>query len=155
MSTTKLSYGTSTAVTITLDSLANGSARESTAIVNTTNLYADAMLYVAVKLAAGTPANGVDVYLYASADGTNFDDNVTGSDAGITMRSPTNLVSLGRIETTTAGALTYKKSFCSLASKFGGVLPRKWGIVVKNSSGLALDSSGNSVAYSGITAQHV
>jgi len=123
MSTTKASYATSTAATITLTSLGNGSARESTAIVNTTNLYLDAQLYVACKLVAGTPSGGIDVYLYGSEDGTNYDDNATGTDAAITLRTPCNLVLIGRIQTETAGALTWKMSFKSLAASFGGVLP--------------------------------
>lgn len=155
MATTKTLYGTSTAVTITLTSLANGASRESTAIVNTTNLFLDAMLYVAVTLAAGTPVDGIDVYLYASEDGTNYDENVTGTDAAITPRTPTNLVLLGRIQTATAGALTYKKAFLSIAAAFGGVLPRKWGVVITNQSGLALAATGNTVSYTGINASHV
>jgi len=155
MSTTKASYATSTAATITLTSLGNGSARESTAIVNTTNLYLDAQLYVACKLVAGTPSGGIDVYLYGSEDGTNYDDNATGTDAAITLRTPCNLVLIGRIQTETAGALTWKMSFKSLAASFGGVLPRKWGCVISNQTGLAFDSTGNSVTYTGIYAQTV
>lgn len=153
MSTTKTAYTVAASMTITLNALANGSAKESTAVDNASNLFLDAHLYVAVTLAAGTPSGGIDVYLYASADGTNFDENVTGSDASITPRTPTNLVLLGRIATETAGGLTYKKSFLSIALAFGGVLPRKWGIVLVNNSGLALAGSGNAVSYSGIHAQ--
>lgn len=155
MSTTKTSYNTSTAVTITLTSLANGSARESTAVVNTTTLYLDAQLYVACKLAAGTPSGGIDVYLYGSEDGTNYDDNATGSDAAITLRTPCNLVLVGRIQTETSGALTWKMTFKSLAASFGGVLPRKWGVCIANNTGLAFDSTGNSVTFTGIYAQTV
>lgn len=155
MATTKTSYGSATAVTITVNSLANGSARESTAIDNTSNVYLDAMLYVALKLTAGSPSGGLDVYLYGSADGTNYDDNATGSDAAITLRTNPNFMLLGRIQTATAGALTWKKSFMSIAAAFGGVLPRKWGVIIVNNSGFALDSSGNSITYSGIHAQHV
>lgn len=155
MATTKLQYGDATALTITVNSLASGSARESTAVDNTTNVYVDAMLYVALKLTAGTPADGIDVYLYASADGTNYDDNATGSDAAITLRTNPNFVLLGRIQTATAGALTWKKSFLSIAAAFGGVMPRKWGVIIVNNSGFAFDSSGNSITYSGIYARHV
>lgn len=155
MSTTKAAYTTAASMTITLNGLANGSARESTAVDNTSNLFLDAHLYVAVTLAAGTPSGGIDVYMYASADGTNFDENVTGSDAAITPRSPSNLVLLGRIQTETAGGLVWKKSFLSIALAFGGVLPRKWGIVIVNNTGLAFAGSGNAVSYSGIHATTV
>lgn len=155
MATTKALYGTSTAVTITLNGLANGSSRESAALVNTTNLFLDAMLYVAVTLAAGTPADGIDVYLAGSEDGTNYDDNVTGADAAITLRSPTNLALIGRIQTATAGGLVWKKTFASVAAAFGGVLPRKWSVVISNQTGLAFAGSGNAVTYTGINASHV
>lgn len=157
MSTTKGQFGTTTALTITLTSLANAAARESTAIDNTTNLFLDAMLYVSVKLTAGTPAAGagVDVYAYASVDETNYTDNATGADAALTMRSTPNLILLGRIMTSAAGALTWKQMFVSIAGAFGGILPPKWGIVIDNQSGFALDSSGNALSYRGITAQAV
>lgn len=47
----------SQAITATLASLGDGSARESTAIDDTTNLYLDAIVYLALKLATGTPAS--------------------------------------------------------------------------------------------------
>lgn len=152
MSVTKTTYATSAAVTITLTSLASGSARESTAIDNATNLYLDAMLYVALKLAAGTPAGEFTVYAYGSEDGTNYDENVTGSNAAITLRTSHNLQVLGRINAYTSGALTYKMTFTSVATALGGILPRKWGVVILNSTGLAMDSSGSSISYTGVTA---
>lgn len=155
MSNVKLEYGSSTAITITLNGLAASTTagRESTAIDNSSNKFIDALVTVICRLATGTPGSelGIYVYAYGSEDGTNFDDNVTGSDAAITLRSPTNLVLLGRLETPAAvtGAATFKKVF-AIAQAFGGVLPRKWGIVVKNSSNLALNASGCSASYSGI-----
>ena len=157
MATTKTVYGSDTAITITINSLASAAARESLAIDNTTNLFLDAMLYVAVTLAAGTPSNGNDVYLYASEDETNYTYNATGADAGLTMPAATSLqfVLLGRINTATAGGLAWKQIFGSIASAFGGVIPPKWGIVIDNQSGLAFAGSGNSVKYRGIHAQSV
>lgn len=155
MANIKLEYGTSTAITITLASLAASTTagRESTAIDNGTNKFIDALVTVICQLATGTPASeqGIYVYAYGSEDGTNYQDNATGSDAALTFRSPTNMVLLGRIETPAAvtGGQTFKGVF-SVAQGFGGILPRKWGIVVKNSSNLALASSGNSASYTGI-----
>lgn len=153
MAERKIKYATSTGITCTLASLANSSARESTVVDNGTNLYLDALVTVAVTLGATAPSGDkqVVVYLYASEDGTNYTDNATGSDAAITLRSPTNLVKAMVLHTPTA-SLAYKGVF-SVAQFFGGVLPRKWGIVVRNNSGSAFSATeGDHVkSYSGVT----
>lgn len=151
MANIKGAFGSSTALTHTLNSLAHGSARESTAVDNSTNLYIDAVLRITIALATGTPTGDkrVNIYAYGSEDGTNYSDNATGSDAAITLRSPTNLAYIGAIYTPDSGGLTYKSLPFAVARAFGGVLPRKWGIVVQNKTGLAFAASGCSSAYSG------
>lgn len=155
MAIVNIAYASSASLTHTLASLANAAARESTAIDNTSNLYDDVMLYYAIKLATGTPASNlcINLYLYASVDGTNYTDNATGTDAALTMRSPTNLKLAAVINTPTSGALTYKATIPSVATVFGGVIPPKWGVVVENTTNLALDSTeGNHTkTYRGIT----
>ena len=160
MADLKIKYGTSTAFTLTLASLASSATvgRESTAIDNTSNLYVDALVYVKVALQAGAPANDQTVYVfvYGSEDGTNYTDNATGTDAAITMRVPSNLRPLGVISTPTNGA-TYPGGPFSVAQAFGGVMPRKWGIVVRNYSGQTLSATeGNhAYTYTGIQYQSV
>jgi len=123
--------------------LASGSAREATAVDNGTNLYLDAEVQLAIKLAAGSPAGAkaIYVYAYASADGTNYDDNATGSDNAITLRSPTNFKLVKTINTPDSGGLTYKAVVPSIAAAFAGILPKKWGIVIENQSGVALSNT--------------
>lgn len=154
MASIKIAYGTSTAITCTLGSLASGSARESTVVDNGSNLFLDAIVNLSVKLAAGSPASDKCVYIYAygSEDGTNYTDNATGSDAALTPRSPSNLALIGIISTPDSGAVTYKSGPLGVASAFGGILPRKWGIVVKNMTGLAFSGTENdhSKSYTGI-----
>jgi hypothetical protein len=75
------------------------------------------------------------VYAYSSVDGTNYSDNATGSDAAVTLRDPTNLRLIGVIATPDAGALTYRAAAMSVAQAFGGMVPPKWGIVVRNVTG--------------------
>lgn len=159
MADLKQAFGSSTALTISLASKANGTARESAVVDNGTNLFLDVMVYVAVKLQTGTPTGDkcVYVYAYASEDGTNYTDNATGSNADITLRVPTNLRPLGVIATPDAGGLTYKSGPMSLAAAFGGVIPRKWGIVVLNASGVTLSATeGDHVkSYTGVYYQTV
>lgn len=153
MANIKEEFGSTTSLTITLTSLASSATagRESTAVDNSTDKFIDGLLYVACKLVTGTPVNdqAIYVYAYASEDGTNYEETVTGTNGAITLRSPTNLVLIGRIEAATAGGLTYKRVF-RLAEAFGGALPRKWGIVIRNYTGLALDTTGNAVSFTGI-----
>lgn len=151
----KVSFGTSTAITITLASLATsavGVGREATAVDNTTNLFLDAFVTVKIKTNGSGPTGDKAVYVYAafSEDGTIWPDTVTGSDAGITLTQPTNLVLLGAINAV-AASTTYIRTF-PMSSAWGGLLSRKWSIVVVNATGNVFDStSGNFlVQYSGV-----
>lgn len=148
----KQEFAGDTSMTITLNSLANGSARESTVVDNSSNKYVDALIRLHIKLATGTPASDklINVYAYGSEDGSNYGDNVTGADAAVTMRSPTNLKLVATIYTPDSGGLTYKSHPFGIAWAFGGILPVKWGIVVENRSGLALDTTNNALAYNGV-----
>lgn len=150
----KFAYGGDTSITCTLASLAQAAARESTALDNSSNLYVDALVRLHVALQSGSPASNkvVDVYVYGSEDGSNYTDNATGSDAAITLRSPTNLHWVGAIQTPDSGALTYKSHPLSIAWAFGWVLPTKWGIVVSNMTNITFNATeGNHAkAYNGV-----
>jgi hypothetical protein len=151
----KLQWGTSTGITCSLASLASSATagQESTAIDNTTNRYIDAMVLVSVKLATGTPGNDKTVYVFAygSEDGTKYTDNATGSNASITLRQPPIMRLIGTIPCPDAGALTYESQPMYVAHAFGGKLPRKWGIVVLNYTGVTLSSTegDHTKSYSG------
>ena len=155
----KMAYGTSTAFTITLASLANGatSGRESTVVDNSSDLYIDALAQVIVTVSSGTPANDKAVYIYAygaEAATTNYSGNATGVDAAINLDSPTAMRLIGVIPTPTAAtAVTWEGQPMSVAAAFGGILPRRWGIVVRNYSGLSLTSSTtlNIASWSGVS----
>lgn len=161
MATTfKYLYGSNNqAITCTLASLANSAARASTAIDNTSNLFLDALVELKVKSnASGTSATGsVEIYAYGTSDGgTTYTEGATGTDAGITLTSPTNALLIG-IGNVVANATTYNIGPFSVAKPFGGVLPDHWGIIVNNKSGAALDSTeGNHLKiYQGIQTQGV
>jgi hypothetical protein len=139
-------YGSaSQGITCTLASLASSAtaAREATVIDNTSNLFDDALVYLKLKLQTGTPANdkAIYVYFYCSEDGSNYTDNVTGADAAVTLRVPTNLFGPFIVQCPDSGGLSYKVIIPSVAGFFGGRLPPKWGIVIRNYTGIALDAT--------------
>lgn len=154
MSDIKTAYGSNgQTITITLTSLGATSARESTVIDNTSNLFLDALVQVTTKTGAGSPANDKALYVYAYGtvdNGTTYPDTVTGSDAAITLNSPTQLRLIGTLAMPST-ATTYKSPPMSVAAAFGGVLPAKWGIVCLNSS-TALSATGgdHAVKYQGV-----
>ncbi len=153
-STVQPLYGSVQNITITLANLADAAARQSVSVDNAVNLFLDAMVSIAIQLAAGAPAGDkkIEVYAYGSVDGSTFTDNASGSDAAITLRVPTNLQLLGTIECPDAGGLTYKGIFPSVATAFNGLLPYKWGIVIVNRTGLAFAATGHTTQYRGINA---
>lgn len=128
-------------ITCTLASLASGSARASTAVDNTTNLDLDAHVFIGIKTGTISGTAYVNVYAYGTADGgTTYTESATGSDAALTLVSPTNLRFLGVVNTPSSTTTYYAGPF-SVAACFGGILPEKWGIVIENKTGGALDST--------------
>jgi hypothetical protein len=163
VASTKLAYlpappSAPTAITITLASLAATSARESNTVDNTTNLLLDALVRLRVKVDTTAPANDKAVYVYAwgiidssaTPAATAYPDAVTGSDAAITLQSPTQLRLIGVLNTPSAST-TYKSEPLSVAGAFGGSLPPKWGIVVSNSSAVLTAVAGDhALEYVGV-----
>jgi hypothetical protein len=141
-------------LTMTLASLTNNSARQSTEVDNTSNLYLDALFQLQFKTggSGATTTGGVEVYAIATADaGTTRTDAAGASDAGITIN---NAAFLGFIKAG-ANSTTYKGQVMSVASAFGGVLPAYWIIAVKNVTGTTLSSTEGDHAkvWQGIYAQ--
>jgi len=148
--TAKVTYGTSTTTVITLAALTSntaGIARECTALDNTSNLYLDAMMFIECAITAGTV--GLDkcvyIYFYGSEDGTHFNDvSVTGTDAALTFNvTGHNLIGpvVMSFGSSTSGLTSNRITIPSVASIFSGNIPRKWGFVVYNSSGINLSST--------------
>lgn len=133
-------------ISCSVASLANNSQRESDNVDNTSNLYLDTLVMVKVKTggpgATSVVSTGVvNVYAYGTSDGgTTYSDTATGVNAAITLTNPPNVPLIGVINTV-ASVVTYKGGPFSVAQAFGGVLPAKWGIVVENKSGAALDAT--------------
>lgn len=157
MSVDKIAYGTSTAITHTLASLANNAVRQSAVVDNSSDLFSDAVVLVQVKTSSSSLANdkACYVYVFGSEDGTIYQGSSAegngGGDSALTLDNPTNMI-LARIINCPAVSTTYKVIF-NVASFFGGVMPKKWGIAVHNYTGQSLDSTAGNhkVQYTGIT----
>lgn len=144
-----------TPITISLASLASGAWRQSLFVDNTTNDFLDVWVQVNAKT-GGTAAGTVDLWLYASIDGgTTYTDGASGADAAFTA-TDTPQIFLGRLQTPTA-TTQYHSSLFSVQQAFGGNVPPRWGLLVHNTNGGALDSTaGNFLEqYFGLTYQSV
>jgi hypothetical protein len=153
MATVKPAYsGSATALTITLASLANNAYRQSTAVDNSTNLYIDALITGKIETGSGSSATGyVSLYLFGY-DGTEYSNNAGASDAAFTPDAQANLLPIYTLSTPAASTEYYLPPI--LVATFAGLLwlPQKWGIIVLNATGAALNAtSGNHlIEYQGI-----
>jgi len=154
MATTTVNHSTVQTVTITLASLADAAYRQSLVVDNDTNGYLDAQIGGSIQTGT-TPTvdTNIEIYAYASYDGTNYTAGASGTNAGYTADGEEGLLKL--LEVITVDTTTdqdYIWGPVSVAQVFGGILPIKWGIVIKNSTGVALNSTGtnNEVQFIGI-----
>lgn len=159
MADRKLAYATAASMTITLTSLGSAAYCESTAVDNGTNLYLDAFVGGRVQIGAVTADGQIEFYAYGSWDGTLYTAGLTGSNAAITwgttggVDSYNDLVPLGSVAVdTTDDNDDVKFGPFSIAAAFGGRVPPKWGVVVKNSTGVAFHATGtnNEMKYRGV-----
>lgn len=161
MTTASIAYGTSTAYTITLTSLASSSTllagRQSTSIDNTSTLAVDYIIGGKIKASAGTPAAGqFELWAYASYDGTTFAGEavITGTDGAATLTAP------GKPElrlflinpTDTTASHVYSMGTFSLAQAYGGSVPKKHGLwcVHNMSAALTATASDHEFKYTAI-----
>ena len=144
-----LRYGATQLVNITLNSLANGSYRQSSGIVNTSG-WTDYLF--SCKLTgplASTDANGyVNFYALGSTNnGATYTDGGSGIDlAFIPSASALNLPRIG-FGGMVANSSVIEYGPFSVAEAFGGILPSNVQIVVGNGAGASLGAAGNSGWY--------
>ena len=132
---------TSTALTITLASLASSTAglgRQSTIVDNTTNRNQDILLYV--KITQGTsPTGSRGVYIYLIRDdnnGTNHrTDGAGASDAGLTVVNAELIGALRNIASPSTGDVLYGEF---LVRRPGP----KWGVAIVHDTAVNLDGTG-------------
>jgi hypothetical protein len=131
MAVFKPQYGSKTSITISLNNLSNGSIAISNAIDNSSNLYQDYLIEVVI---AGTASSTAfcEVRLLPSEDGTNFATWESG-------------ISLGTVNLSSSPQIAH---FSLLNVLYQA--PKYFKIAVKNNTGAALSSSGNSASFQGI-----
>lgn len=175
MSDIKLKYPSTSSVdlTITLASLASGSAgvytagQESTAVDNTSNLDLDHLLSGMITTGTSpTVSRSISVYAYAnisSASGTpTYPDVLDGTDSAETLTSANVMMGgmLKWVATLTVDNTSNRAYYfgpVSIASVFGGSLPKFWGVYVAHDTAVALNATGGNhkLSYERIQSQTV
>lgn len=147
----KTAYGTSTAFTITLASLASSSTlltgRQGTAISNSTNLYLD--YFISALITTGTTPTAskqINLWMIAAQNDTPaWPDAFGGTDAGVTAGSSDILGLCGALHSTvttsSSSNIGYPFKMTSLASMFGGICPRNFIPFVTHSTAVNLNST--------------
>jgi hypothetical protein len=122
--------------------------RESAAVDNSTNEYADYLL--AGKVTTGTSptdARSIEVHVVGAADDTQWPDVFDGTDSAETVTTAGIKASICRpaavITTTSTSNVTYPFGPVSVASLFGGLCPRKFVVFVTHNTAVNLNSTGS------------
>lgn len=155
-----------TAITLDLSSLATSSTllagRESTQIDNTSTNYVDALVNVKGITGHASTAPTVGQYIGIWVWGadtslaTTAIDTLDGTDSAETLSHAAVLNSLrfaaAPAVTVATAALVYPVMPFSVASLFGGVLPKFWGLFVAHNHTGALGASNNNLfSFNGVT----
>lgn len=164
MGTTTVNYSSNTAITMDLANLASSATfvagRESTQIDNTSNKYIDALVSGKVSVGTTPTANTTIVVYVWGADtslATTAIDVLDGTDSAETLTNVgiLNALRLGAAVSVPANTsdVAYEVLPFSVASLFGGVMPKFWGLYVAHSTAVNLRNSAvntNSFEYVGI-----
>ena len=165
MATATVSYSSNTAITFDISSLGTSSTflagRESTEIDNTTNKYIDCLVNVdgITGHASTAPTVGQYIGLWVWGADTSLEttpiDVLDGTDSAETLAHASVLNSLrfagsASVTVATAGLVYYIQPF-SVASLFGGVMPKFWGLfLAHNHTGALAATQSGMFSYVGI-----
>lgn len=131
-----MTYGSKTALTISLNDLANGASVTSDTLNNTSLKYSDLVFQLEYKYASNpTAGNVLLISILGSLDGSTF-DNVT----------PFAVLSISL----TADTSSHYVSFFLNSLCYGTIPFPYFKISVTNNGGQALASAGNSLNYIGV-----
>jgi hypothetical protein len=146
------SYGTLATVVITIASLGSDSAltsgRNSTVIDNSSICAVDTHVagYITLGTGLATITKQVEFYFYGSNDASNFAGGLTSADAASNVcagkKSDLQLVAV--LPTENVATSVRKFGPWSVAQKFGGTMPKYWGVfVAQNTCGALFSTSGS------------
>ena len=153
MATSGNTYGTSTALTKTLASLASDTnlliGRSITAIDNTSTLANDySVKFVIQTGTTPTTARQIEIWAAPSEDGTTYAGGNGGTDAAKThtAESKAQMVLVAIMSTNATSNTNYTFIVSSLAGVLGGAMPRKCSFFIVHNTGVALNATeGNHV----------
>lgn len=149
-----ITYGTRTSLTISLASLASGAFREATEVDNTTTQAVDGFLHAKITMQTAVNGNTITIYVSGSDGTTVRPGNLSGTDAVVTPAGEQTQWEIARIIPVDATANHQYDFFIgSIAALFGGVMPKKFSVIVLNGSGAALNATGSNhdIEYTPIT----
>jgi hypothetical protein len=147
----KIAYQSSVNLTITLDGLGSSSTflvgRESTAVVNTTDLNIDGRITARVRTGT-TPTVDTEIRLYgytALDDTPNYPNTIVGIDNSRTLTNAyildSGLILLGATAVSASSDITYPIRCLTVAEAFG-LHPKRWGIFAAHNNVNALHATG-------------
>lgn len=149
----KLAFGTATALTNAIQSLATSSdwtaGYESDVIDNSSNLYLDYELWGKATVGTSPTSNTqIRIYIVPCFDGTNWPDAFEGTTSAETwtsagIRDATAVMAKVIAVDSTTSDRGYTWSIPSVASLFGGVVPAKFALFTTHNTGVNLNSTGS------------
>lgn len=164
MATSTVNYSSNTTITMDLSALGSSATfvagRESSQVDNTTNKYVDVLVSGSVSVGTTPTANtSILVYVYGADTSlaTTAIDVLDGTDSAETLTN-TGILNALRLGATIAvpantSDVQYFVLPFSVASLFGGVVPKFWGLFVAHNTAVNLRSNAintNSFEYVGI-----
>lgn len=159
-----VTYAAASSLTLTsLAGLASAGYWGSAAVDNSASAnYLDVFVGGKVVVNSTISADGqIYLYAYGSYDGTTMTaglNNVSlpgaitwGTNTGVDSYMDLRLLGFANVDTTDDGDTVEFGPF-SIAQAFGGFVPPKWGVVLYNATGAALDATGtgNEIKWTGV-----
>lgn len=164
MATSTVNYGTNTAITMDLANLGSSTTfvagRESSQVDNTTNKYMDCLVSGFVSVGTTPTANTtINIFVWGADTSlaTTPLDVLDGTDSAETLTNIGILNALRFGSSVSVPAATSDVQYIvlpfSVASLFGGVMPKFWGLYVSHNTGVNLRNTAvntNSFEFVGI-----